>query len=77
MISTIENTSIANSTEIVTYSVIVIGALILFLALNSILRPAERSNKLDSIMKGSNLAIVPLLLFFIFIFVYKVVTNNP
>jgi len=76
MISTIENTSITNSSEIVTYSVIVIGALILFLALNSILRPAERSNRIDSIMKGSNLAIVPLLLFFIFIFVYKVVTNN-
>jgi hypothetical protein len=76
MISSIENTSIANSSEIVTYSVIVIGALILFLALNSILRPAERSNRVDSIFKGSNLAIVPLLLFFIFIFVYKVVTNN-
>jgi uncharacterized BrkB/YihY/UPF0761 family membrane protein len=76
MISTIENTSIANSSEIVTYSVIVIGALIIFLALNSILRPAEHSNRIDSIMKGSNLAIVPLLLFFIFIFVYKVVTNN-
>lgn len=75
MISTIENTSLASSGEIVNYSVIAIGALILFLALNSILRPTRGSYKIDSVIKGSNLAIVPLLLIFIIIFVYKVIST--
>lgn len=76
MISTIENTSSVSSGEIVNFSIIAIGALIIFLALNSILRPAKGSYKIDSVIKGSNLAIVPLLLVFIIIFVYKVITTS-
>lgn len=76
MISTIENVSLASSGEVVNYSVIAISALILFLALNSILRPTRGSYKIDSIIKGSNLAIVPLLLVFIIIFVYKVISTG-
>jgi hypothetical protein len=76
MISTIENISLVSSGEIVNYSVIAIGALILFLALNSILRPARGSYKIDSIIKGSNQAIVPLLLVFVIIFVYKAISAS-
>lgn len=75
MISTIIGTTTTlTSNEIVTYSVVAISALILLLAINAILSPAEYTYRISSIIKGSNLAIVPLLLIFIFIVIYKSVT---
>lgn len=57
------------------YSVIAVIALIAFLALKEILSSeAENSNRISSFIKGSNVAIVPLLLVFAAVVTYRVIT---
>jgi hypothetical protein len=77
MISTVTATTatgVANQ-DIVTYSLIAVIALIVFLALKEILSAdADKSERMKSFVRGSNIAIVPLLLVFVAIVAYKVIT---
>jgi len=74
MISTVTTTTTTvTTTEVMAYSIIAVIALIALLALKEILS-SETDNKLKSFVKGSNIAIVPLLVVFVAIVAYKVVT---
>lgn len=70
------NTASALSTaDIINYSIIAVIALIIFLALKEILSAnADKSKRMKSFSKGSNIAIVPLVLIFVVIVAYKVMT---
>lgn len=76
MISTVTTTTTTVTTaEVMTYSVIAVVALIVFLALKEILSSeAENRPRVSSFISGTNVAIVPLLLVFVSIVVYKVVS---
>ena len=76
MISTVTTTTTTVTTaEVMTYSIIAVVALIVFLALKEILSSeAENKPKVESFMSGVNVAIVPLLLVFVSIVAYKVVS---
>jgi predicted CDP-diglyceride synthetase/phosphatidate cytidylyltransferase len=76
MISTVTATTTAVAmTEVMTYSIIAVIALISFLALKEILSTESRKNEqMKSFVEGSNVAIVPLLMVFVSIVAYKVVT---
>lgn len=76
MISTVTTTTTTVTTaEVMTYSIIAVVALIIFLALKEILS-SETGNrpKVESFMNGVNVAIVPLLLVFVSIVAYKVMS---
>lgn len=76
MISTVTTTTTTVTTaEVMTYSVIAVVSLIVFLALKEIMS-SEAGNrpKIRSFIKGSNVAIIPLLLVFVAIVGYKVIT---
>ena len=74
MISTVTTTTVT-TTEVMAYSnIIIVIALITLLALKEILSSETESRSLKSFVKGSNIAIVPLLLVFVAIVAYKVVT---
>ena len=61
--------------DITNYSMIAVIALIIFLTLKDILSVNENKNKrIKSFSKGSNIAIVPLVLIFVVIAAYKVIT---
>lgn len=76
MISTVTTTTTTvTTTQIMAYGIIAVIALIIFLALKEILSAeADKSERMKSFVKGSNIAIVPLLLVFVAIVAYKVVT---
>lgn len=76
MISTVTTTTTAITTaQVLTYSSIAVAALIAFLALKEVLSSEARKNKrIQSFIEGSNVAIVPLLLVFVALVGYKVVT---
>ncbi|MEW6010899.1 MAG: hypothetical protein AB1604_06360 [Euryarchaeota archaeon] len=76
MISTVTTTTTTvTTTDVMAYSVIAVIALIAFLALKEILSSeAENSNRISSFIKGSNVAIVPLLLVFAAVVTYRVIT---
>jgi len=76
MISTVTTTTTAITMgQVMAYSVMAVIALIVFLALKEILSSeANSSNKISSFIKGSNVAIVPLLLVFAAVVTYKIVT---
>ncbi len=76
MISTVTTTTTAVTlTQVMTYSIIAVIALIAFLALKEILSTESQQNKrIQSFVEGSNIAIVPLLMVFVSIVGYKVVT---
>ncbi|WP_231916347.1 hypothetical protein [Methanobacterium congolense] len=57
-----------------TYSMVAVVALILFLALKEIMSSETENRSVRNFMKGVNVAIVPLLLVFVAIVAYKVVT---
>lgn len=76
MISTVTTTTTTVTTaQVMTYGVIAVISLIVFLALKEILSAdADKNDRIKSFVKGSNVAIVPLLLVFVAIVAYKVVT---
>lgn len=75
MISTVTTTTTTVTTaEVMTYSIIAVVALIVFLALKEILSSETKRPSIKSFIKGSNVAIVPLLLVFVAIVGYKVIT---
>ena len=76
MISTVTaTTTIVAMTQVMTYSIIAVIALITVLALKEILNTESSKNKrIKSFVEGTNVAIVPLLLVFVSIVGYKVVT---
>lgn len=75
MISTVTTTTTTVTTaQVMTYSLIAIGSLIVFLALKEIMSPESEHKSIQSFVKGSNVAIIPLLLVFTAIVAYKVVT---
>jgi len=76
MISTVTTTTTTTTMgEVMAYSVMAVIALIVFLALKEILSSeANSSNKISSFIKGSNVAIVPLLLVFAAVVTYKIAT---
>jgi hypothetical protein len=62
--------------DIVNYSLIAVTALIIFLVLKEILSAESDNNKrMKSFAKGSNIAIVPLVLIFAIVVAYKVMIN--
>ena len=76
MISTVTTTTTTvTTTQVMAFSIIAVIALIAFLALKEILSSeADNNQRIGSFIKGSNVAIVPLLLVFVAIVTYKVVT---
>lgn len=75
MISTVNPvTASLSAADIMAYSIIAIIALIALLALKEILSSETENTTFKSFVKGSNIAIVPLLLVFVAIVAYKVVT---
>jgi len=76
MISTVTTmTTTVTTTQVMAYSIIAVIALIVFLALKEILSAeADKSERMKSFVKGSNIAIVPLLLVFVAVVAYKVIT---
>jgi uncharacterized membrane protein len=60
--------------DVMTYSMVAVVALILFLALKEIMSSETENRSVRNFMKGVNVAIVPLLLVFVAIVAYKVVT---
>lgn len=77
MIATTVTTAAATTvttTDVMTYSMVAVVALILFLALKEIMSSETENRSVRNFMKGVNVAIVPLLLVFVAIVAYKVVT---
>jgi len=75
MISTVTiTTTTVTTAQVMTYSIIAVVSLIVFLALKEILSSETDRPSVKLFLKGSNVAIVPLLLVFVAIVVYKVVT---
>lgn len=75
MISTVTTTTAVAIAEVMAYGIIAVIALIVFLALKEILSAdADKSERMKSFVKGSNIAIVPLLIVFAAIVAYKVAT---
>ena len=76
MISTLTNTTTTIPTaQIMDYSIIVVAALIIFLALKEILgAESDKNKRMNSFVSGSNIVIVPLILVFIAIVTYRIIT---
>lgn len=75
MISTVTTTTTTVTTvQVMAYSIIAVVSLIIFLALKEILSSESERPSVKLFLKGSNVAIFPLLLVFIAIAAYKVIT---
>lgn len=75
MISTVTTTTTTVTTaQVMTYSIIAVVSLIVFLAIKEILSSEIEKPSVKLFLKGSNVAIIPLLLVFVAIVAYKVVT---
>ncbi len=75
MISTVTTTTTTVTTvQVMAYSIIAVVSLIIFLALREILSSDSDNPSVKQFLKGSNVAIIPLLIVFIAIAAYKVVT---
>ncbi|MGB9980661.1 hypothetical protein [Methanobacterium sp.] len=76
MISTVTTTTTAVTlVQVMTYSIIAVIALIAFLSIKEILKTeSDKNERIRSIVEGTNVAIVPLLMVFVSIVGYKVVT---
>jgi len=74
MISTVTTTTTTISTaEVMTFSIIAVVSLIVFLTLKEILSSESERETVKSFLNGANVAIIPLLLVFVAIVAYKVV----
>lgn len=75
MISTVTTTTTTVTTaQVMAYSIIAVVSLIVFLAVKEVLSSETDKPSVRSFVKGSNVAIIPLLLVFAAIVAYKVVT---
>ena len=75
MISTVTTTTTTVTTmQAMTYSIIAVLALITLLAIKEILSSETTNKRVQSFVKGSNVAIIPLLLVFVSIVAFKVVS---
>ena len=75
MISTVTTTTTAvTSMQAMTYSLIAVLALITLLAIKEILSSETNNKRVQSFVKGSNVAIIPLLLVFVSIVGFKIVS---
>ena len=75
MISTVTTTTTTVTTaQVMAYSIIAVVSLIIFLASKEILSSEDDRPSVKKFLKGSNVAIIPLLLVFVAIVAYKVVT---
>lgn len=75
MISTVTTTTTVTAAQIMTYSIIAVIALVVFIASKEILSSEAGKNKrMQLFIEGSNIAIVPLLMVFVSLVAYKVVT---
>ena len=76
MISTVTTTTTTvTAADVMTYSIIAVIALIAFLAVKEVLTTEAGNNvRVQSFVQGSNIAIVPLLMVFVALVAYKVVT---
>jgi hypothetical protein len=76
MISTVTATTTAvTTTQVMAYGIIAVVALIVFLALKEIMSShSEKNSKINNFVRGSNVAIIPLLLVFVSIVAYKLVS---
>ena len=75
MISTVTTTTTTVTTaQVMTYSLIAVGSLIIFLALKEVMNSELGNLNIRKFIRGSNVAIIPLLLVFTAIVAYKVVT---
>ncbi len=75
MISTVTTTTtMVTTAQVMTYSIIAVGSLIVFLALKEIMSSETHKKGISSFIKGSNVAIIPLLLVFVAIVGYKVIS---
>ena len=75
MISTVTaTTTMVAMTQVMTYSIIAVIALIVSLTLKEILNTESNKNeKIRTFVQGTNVAILPLLMVFVSIVAYKVV----
>lgn len=72
MTATVESLT---SASITTYGLIAVLSLIVFLALKEIMRSqAAKNPRIQSFLRGLNIAIIPLLLIFVAIIAYKIMT---
>ncbi|OEC86682.1 MULTISPECIES: hypothetical protein [Methanobacterium] len=76
MISTLTAmTTTITPPQIMDYSIIVIAALIIFLALKEIVgAESDKNKRMKSFVSGSNIVIVPLILVFLVMVAYRVIT---
>lgn len=75
MISSITTITAAVTTmQAMNYSIIVVLALIILLAVKEILSSRTNDKRVKSFIKGSNVVIIPLLLVFISLVSFKVVS---
>ena len=76
MISTVTTTTTTVTTvQVMAYSIIAVISLIALLAIKEILSSEiDKSHRMKSFVRGSNIAIVPLVLVFTAIVAYKVIT---
>ncbi|AEG18398.1 hypothetical protein MSWAN_1384 [Methanobacterium paludis] len=75
MISTVTTTTAAvTTTQAMTFGIIAVLALITLLAIKEILSSETNNKRVQSFVKGSNIAIIPLLLVFVSIVGFKVVS---
>jgi hypothetical protein len=75
MISTVTATTTTVSTgDIMTYGIIAVLALITLLTVKEILSSETGNKKAQSFLEGSNVAIIPLLLVFVSIVAFKMVS---
>lgn len=76
MISTVTTTTTTvTTTQVMAFSIIAVISLIALLVIKEILGAEEDKNKrIKSFVNGSNIAILPLLLVFISIVAYNVIT---
>ncbi len=73
MISTVVTTTTISNDQIMTYSIVAVVALIAFLALKEIMSSETGNPQIKSFVKGTNVAIIPLLLVFMAIVGFKII----
>lgn len=73
MISTVVTTTTISNDQIMTYSIVAVVALIAFLALKEIMSSETDNPQVAYFVKGTNVAIIPLLLVFVAIVGFKII----
>lgn len=72
ILSVAEATSMLTTAQVMSYTSMVVFALTVLLALKAIMRSETKNQRVKSFVKGSNIAIVSLLLIFVVVVIYKV-----